>query len=247
MIRRGKPGAAGDVWILLARHPGQNIRTPSVPESVVMTCDSSRSRQVFLAVCAAITVMSVPVWAADDAAADAGESAVWAPKELNFTYMGFTTKYSCDGLRDALKGVLLDLGARKKDLKVIETGCSSSSGRPDPFPGVRIRMMVLQPAATTAGAGHDAGKDGGKDAVTATWKPVDLKLRNSLTTESGDCELFEQIRHSVVPLFSTRNVDSQTTCVPHQASASRPVLKLEVLAVPQEDKTVNAKAASPGG
>jgi hypothetical protein len=208
-----------------------------------MTSDSSRSRQVYLAVCAAAIVMSAPVWAADDAAASAGESAVWAPKELNFTYMGFTTKYSCDGLRDALKGVLLDLGARKKDLKVIETGCSSTSGRPDPFPGVRIKMMVLQPAATTSGA----GKDTGKDAVTATWKPVDLKLRNSLTTESGDCELFEQIRHTVVPLFSTRNVDSQTTCVPHQASASRPVLKLEVLAVRQDDKAVDAKAISPGG
>ena len=42
-------------------------------------------------------------------------------------------------------------------------------------------------------------------------------------------ELVEQIRHSIVPLFATRNVDLKTTCIPHQASASRPSLKMDVL------------------
>src|ERR1700704_4819616 len=87
-------------------------------------------------------------WAAADetgAAAARGQAAVWTPKELTFVYQGFTTKYSCDGLRDKVRGVLLDLGAQKKDLKVQQLGCSSSSGRPDPFPGVRVKMKVLQP------------------------------------------------------------------------------------------------------
>ncbi|WP_457825246.1 hypothetical protein, partial [Staphylococcus aureus] len=74
------------------------------------------------------------------------QSAVWTPKELTFVYQGFTTRYSCDGLRDKIRGVLLDLGAQKKGLKVSELGCSSPNGRPDPFPGVRIRINVLQPA-----------------------------------------------------------------------------------------------------
>ena len=154
------------------------------------------------------------------------------PKELNFVYQGFTTKYSCDGLRDKVRGVLLDLGVQKKDLQVRESGCSSSSGRPDPFPGVRVKMNVLTPAA---------GSD--DSPVDAHWKAVDLKLRDSsFSIDSGECELVEQIRSRIVPLFTTRNVELSTNCVPHQASASRPVLKLEVLVVDQKDD----KAASRG-
>jgi hypothetical protein len=59
---------------------------------------------------------------------------------------------------------------------------------------------------------------------------VDLKLRDSFTTDSGECELVEQIRHKIVPAFAARNVDLKTNCIPHQATATRPSLKLEVLA-----------------
>ncbi|MFL6603893.1 MAG: hypothetical protein ACJ8R9_21555 [Steroidobacteraceae bacterium] len=175
-------------------------------------------------------LLAAPVWAAEadsasaGSAAPAGESqpAVWTEKELTFVYQGFTTRYSCDGLRDKVRGVLLDLGAEKKGLKVLQLGCSSPSGRPDPFPGVRVKMRILQPAAGTA--------DGKQAPVPAHWKPVDLKLRDSFTTDSGECELVEQIRHKIVPVFATRNVDLKTTCIPHQATAARPSLRLEVLA-----------------
>jgi hypothetical protein len=160
---------------------------------------------------------------ASGAAAVESQPGVWTEEELTFVYMGFTTRYSCDGLRDKVRGVLLDLGAQKKDLKVQELGCSSPTGRPDPFPGVRVKMRVLQPASGPAAAYDPA-------PVPAHWKPVDLKLRDSFTTDSGECELVEQIRHNIVPLFAARNVDLKTTCIPHQASATRPSLKLEVLA-----------------
>jgi hypothetical protein len=104
---------------------------------------------------------------------------------------------------------------------VTQLGCSSPSGQPDPFPGVRVKMRVLQPAAFNATD---------KDLVAAHWKPVDLKLRNSFTTDSGECELVEQIRQKVVPLFAARNVELKTNCIPHQATATRPSLKLELLA-----------------
>jgi hypothetical protein len=173
----------------------------------------------------AACLLAAPVCAADAGSAPAAEGesqpAVWTDKELTFVYMGFTTRYSCDGLRDKVRGVLLDLGAQKKDLKVQQLGCSSPTGRPDPFPGVRVKMRVLQPASGTAAD---------QTPVPAHWKPVDLKLRDSFTTDSGECELVEQIRHAIVPLFATRNVDLKTTCIPHQATAARPSLKLEVLA-----------------
>src|SRR3984893_11367016 len=155
-------------------------------------------------------------WAAEAGSASTGEGqpAVWTEKELTFVYQGLTTKYYCDGLRDKVRSVLLDLGAQKKDLKVQQLGCSSSMGRPDPFPGVRVKMKVLQPASGTA--------DEQQTPVAAHWKPVDLKLRDSFSTDSGECELVEQIRHTIVPLFATRNVDLKTDCIPHQATATRP-------------------------
>jgi hypothetical protein len=163
-------------------------------------------------------LLSAPLWAADT---ESGVPAVWADKELTFVYMGFTTKYSCDGLRDKMRGVLLDLGADKKSLQLTQLGCTSQAGRPDPFPGVKAKMRVLVPAA--AGSAD-------QQAVPAHWKPVDVKLRNSSFTDSGECELVEQIRQKVLPLFAVRNVDLQTNCIPHQATPTRPTLKLEALA-----------------
>lgn len=187
---------------------------------------------LFLTPVAAAWVLVFPVQAAQSAAAPAEEAqpAVWTQKELTFVYQGFTTKYSCDGLRDKIRGVLLDLGARKKGLKVQEFGCSSPFGRPDPFPGVRVKMSVLQPAAGSS--------DDRQTPVAAHWKPVDLKLRDSYSTDSGECELVEQIRQKILPLFATRNVDLKSNCIPHQASATRPSLKLEVLVPDKQDNKV---------
>jgi hypothetical protein len=116
--------------------------------------------------------------------------------------------------------VLLDLGADKKTLKVMDYGCSRLSG-PDPFPGVRAKLRIVQPAATRT--------DAKQTPVSAHWKPLDLKLPDSYTIDSGECELIEQIKDRVLPLFATRNVDLRSNCIPHQASVGRPVLKLEVL------------------
>jgi len=190
---------------------------------------SNRARFIVPAVVAC--VLGSSAWAAEGVAEgqsgeiQSGEPqlAVWTDKELNFVYQGFTTRYSCDGLRDKVRSVLLDLGAQKKGLKVMELGCSSPSGRPDPFPGVRVKMKVLQPA------GSVDPKQTDQIPVAAHWKPLDLKLRDSFSNDSGECELVEQIRHSIVPLFATRNIDLKTTCIPHQASASRPSLKMDVL------------------
>ena len=180
-------------------------------------------------------------WAAaadsDQAATDGSQAAVWTPKELTFVYQGFTTKYSCDGLRDKIRGILPQLGANKKDLKVYEYGCSSSFGRPDPFPGVQIKMSVLQPA----------GADSKHPPVAAHWAPVDLKLPDSsFSNDSGECELVEEIRAKILPSFTTRNVDLKDNCIPHQETATRPTLKLEVLApdkpAGQSDKAAGAAA-----
>ena len=186
---------------------------------------SNRAR--FIVPVAVACVLGSSVWAAEGAAegvSDNPQLAVWTDKELTFVYQGFTTRYSCDGLRDKVRGVLLDLGAQKKGLKVMELGCTAFTGRPDPFPGVRVKMKVLQPT------GAVDPKQTDQIPVPAHWQPLDLKLRDSsFSNDSGECELVEQIRHAIVPEFATRNVDLKATCIPHQVSAARPSLKMEVL------------------
>jgi hypothetical protein len=185
-------------------------------------------------------LMGVPAWAA---AADATvapqwmQPAVWTPKELTFIYQGFTSRYSCEGLRDKVRRALLALGARA-DLSVTASGCTSPDGRPDPFPGVRIKMNVLAaaPDAQTAANGDSAA------VVGADWKRVDLRLNTDPLAEAGDCELIEQIKSKILPQFSTRNVDFSSHCVPHQLSPGGTWLRADVLmAAPKDDKGLASK------
>src|SRR5579871_1308318 len=45
---------------------------------------------------------------ADTPAAQAGAvAAVWTTRQKRYTYMGFTSRYSCDGLRDKIRATLL--------------------------------------------------------------------------------------------------------------------------------------------
>ncbi|MBS0578758.1 MAG: hypothetical protein JSR36_05790 [Proteobacteria bacterium] len=146
--------------------------------------------------------------------------ASWVPRELHFTYQGFTAKYSCDGLSDRIKEVLLLLGARKQDLQVSPIGCSGGYGRPTPFPGVSAKMSVLEPIGPKTPAGAAP--------VAVAWRNVDVSRPQSLAA-AGDCELTEQIKQSILPLFTVRNVEYNSTCVPHQLTPGGTSLKADVL------------------
>lgn len=160
--------------------------------------------------------------------------AVWTPKELRFVYQGFTSRYSCDGLRDKVKSVLLKLGARK-DLQVTPTPCSESLGTPTTFPGVTIKMHVLESAN---GKEYDATSP----PVLAHWKLVDLTHYRDPVDAAGDCELIEQIKTRILPLFTTRNVEYSSTCIPNQLTVGGTRLKAEVLVASEQ----SAPPAPPG-
>jgi hypothetical protein len=155
--------------------------------------------------------------------AQESQSAVWTPKELHFAYMGFTTHYSCEGLRDQVRDILLRLGARKEDLTVREFGCAGRLGHPEPFPSVDIKMHVLQPAS---GASSE-------QPVPARWKPIDLLSHRPELDAAGQCELFEQVKQRILPLFTVRNLDASFSCVPNQLTLGGQRLKAEVLVADQ--------------
>ena len=203
-----------------------------------------------LAVLAALSCGAV--WA-DTTGPDAGGvTAVWTPKQLHFVYLGFTAKFSCDGLADRVRSVLLLLGARK-DLQVNPSSCSAPFGRPDPFPGVTIKMNVLQPVDASAdqNAGSSAANTAGNGGqapqpVPAHWKLVDVNaaLARDPLWQAGQCELLEQVKQSILPQFSARNVQYTSTCVPNQLTLGATQLKAEML-VPDQPNAAAPPATAP--
>src|SRR5579863_8821861 len=143
---------------------------------------------------------------------------VWQDHQIELAYMGFTSRYSCDGLQSKLELLLRQLGARP-DAKVTAFGCDRGFGSPSRFPRATMKFATLQPA--------DGGSDSGTGAAAAdpaaaatpvagAWRRVQLSPHRPFNLEDGDCELMEQFRDKVLPLFATREQQLQLTCVPHQ-------------------------------
>jgi hypothetical protein len=162
---------------------------------------------------------------------------VWQKHEYRFTYMGFTSTYSCDGLADKIKMLLLAAGARP-DVKSQPGACASNFGQPDKFANATLTFYALAPAA--AGVAADT------PPVNAVWKPVSLSALPPRKLSKGDCELVEQFNHSVLPMFTTRNIENHVTCVPHQLSGSNIDLRFEALAPAPAQATVPRPAQSGG-
>jgi len=157
------------------------------------------------------------VFASDSSAAAAAQG-VWQKHEYSFQYLGFTTTYSCDGLASKLRVLLLAAGARA-DAKSTSNGCVRGYGTPDKFARARLTFFTLASAADGKGA---------SSAINGVWRPVAIENRSPREVALGDCELVEQFRDKVLPMFTTRNVESRMTCVPNQLSGSAINLRFEV-------------------
>jgi hypothetical protein len=155
--------------------------------------------------------------AADRAGTEAGS---WQSHTYQFHFMGFTATYSCDGLGDKLQ-LLLRLAGARADAKVMPT-CARGYGVPDKLADAQVVFSTLQPAA---GAGNNAD-----DSAAGSWRHVELAPQHPFALQTGDCELVEQFRDTLLPMFATRNLKSQINCVPHQESGSNFRLSFDVLA-----------------
>jgi hypothetical protein len=156
---------------------------------------------------------------AEDAPSGAApEQGVWQKHEYNFAYMGFTSTYSCDGLADKLKLLLIAAGARK-DAKSQPGACASGFGRPDKFARASLTFYTLAPGGS--------GDSTDSRPLAGAWRAVAINDRSPREIRVGDCELVEQFRNNVLPMFTTRGVENHTSCIPHQESGSTIDLKFE--------------------
>ena len=148
------------------------------------------------------------------------EQGVWQRHEYIFEYFGFTTTYSCDGLASKLKVLLIAAGARA-DAKSISGACVRAFGTPDKLARANLKFYTLAPVGN---GGHAS------PSISGEWRSVAFADRSPREVAVGDCELIEQFRDKVLPMFTTRNIDNRMTCVPNQLSGSGINLKFEVFA-----------------
>ena len=159
------------------------------------------------------------------------ETGVWQAHKYTFTFTGFTTTYSCDGLAGKLKRLLIVAGARE-DAKSFPGACSREFGQPSKIASAYLTFSTLSAAGPGNATKHRP--------LAATWRPVTFADHAPRELGVGDCELIEQFRDNVLKMFTTRNVEDHTTCIAHQNSGSHIDLKFESL-VAFPDKPTGAQ------
>jgi hypothetical protein len=144
--------------------------------------------------------------------------AVWKEQHLSFFYMGRTSRYTCDGLRDKVRAMLLDLGARR-DLRITALGCEDTAAR--------VNIVFSAPALPDASTKPPHPGDlGAVDARFETFTITSDAFRNM---GIADCELVEEFAHQILPKFVTRDLKQDITCVPFQQSGGRFLVRGKIL------------------
>ena len=206
---------------------------------------------LFLAPLVAEGQVSAESTAAPAAAVDgATMMAVWVQKEVNFAYVGLTSYYSCDGIRDKVRQILKYIGARP-DFKVTVRSCINDTGVRRDFGGVERMPWVYITAALPQPATPELlaelampdpkreliARATGKPSTTAEataqfpaqWRRVELVGKPIGPVQWGDCELVDQMAQEAFAQLGARIVMNQMACVPHQVTPGGLNLTLEVL------------------
>ena len=159
--------------------------------------------------------------AAVDAATPPAEivTGAWQHHTVMFNYFGVTSLYTCDGLEDQVRQILLHLGARK-DAKVYASGCPGPYNTPSNTAWVKADFYTPTPAAAEAE---------GPDIVKARWTALEVTPRRPNFMGDGDCELIQEMKDLIIKNFSLRGVEYRTSCFPHEVSLDSYAVKGQAL------------------
>jgi hypothetical protein len=180
--------------------------------------------RAFWAVAGLGLVFVLPVWAGS---ATNTVPAMWKEQRLNFFYAGRTSRYSCEGLRDKMRSLLLILGARR-DLKVSVMACNESAPQWGLGSlGPSLSLVYSSPVMIDANA--KPLHPGDLAAVDARYEAFTLTSDAFRNFGLGDCELVEEFARLILPNFATRDLRQDITCVPYQLTGSRFLVRGESL------------------
>jgi hypothetical protein len=186
---------------------------PDEPE-VAMVNQNQLAHSLIFGVLAAAATLPGPV-----AAEDAPLGGVWQKHEYELHFMGFTSRYSCDGLKEQVRVLLKAAGARN-DLQVNSGPCDQ---RPTRFAAVNMTFYTMVPASGGSSA------PAGAATTPAVWRTVKLADHSPSLLQNGDCELVEEFRDEILPMFTTRNIVNNMSCVPNEEHVGQLNLSFDVL------------------
>jgi hypothetical protein len=144
--------------------------------------------------------------------------AVWKEQHVEFLYKGRTSWYSCDGLRNKVRAMLLDLGARR-DLQIVALGCGDYRRAHVQPSALRLSIVFSSPALPDAAAKPlHAGDLAATDARFEEFTITSDAFRNM---GIGDCELVQEFSRQLLTKLVSRGVRQDIRCVPDKPSGSR--------------------------
>jgi hypothetical protein len=138
------------------------------------------------------------------AAAGPSQSSIWRHHQVSTTYFGTTARYTCSGIEEAAKQLLLYFGARR-DLRV-------TASCPDPMQPVLTAVVhsdfyTLEPADS-----------GATNTVAGQWQAIRLLPDTPRFVDRNNCELIDQFKDLLSKHFSLRDLQYRTTCTPHDST-----------------------------
>jgi hypothetical protein len=169
-------------------------------------------------------------------------AAVWKEQRIDFFYMGRTARYSCDGLRDKVRAMLLDLGARR-DVKIDAVGCEENDRLRANSTTPSLNIVFSAPALPDAAA--KPLHNGDLAATDARFEPFTIASDAFRNMGIGDCELVEEFARQILPKLVTRDLTRAITCVPNQQSGSRFRVHGEILkTLPRVEQSVGRQSST---
>ncbi len=153
-------------------------------------------------------------------------AAVWKEQRVVFHYAGRTAQFSCDGLRDKVRAMLLDLGARR-DVKIVPRECRDGDRSPARTGGPRLNIVFSSPALPDAAARPLS--EGDLAATDARFERFTITNDAFRNMGIGDCELVREFARQLLPKLSVRDVRRDIVCVPYQPGSSRFFVRGEIL------------------
>jgi hypothetical protein len=108
------------------------------------------------------------------------ETATWQHHRASIGYFGITSIYSCDGLEQKVRQLLLLFGARK-DARVHASGCAYNDMPAGHSLSVSVDFYALAPESSASAA----------DRQPAAWSMIDVDSRHPAFMAPGDCELID--------------------------------------------------------
>ena len=160
-------------------------------------------KRPLFAVAAAMTLSGGTAFAAESPVET--QSAAWQSHHVQFDYFGITARYTCYGLEDKVRAILIYLGARS-DLSVRAQGCPRGGDSISRTAWVTADFSTLVPADAPASAA----------TTPASWTSLKLQADRPYFMGNGDCELIDQMRKVLSDNFSWRGqVSISASCQPH--------------------------------